>query len=821
MNPRYLFIIEGRSTNLIDPFEVTEDNTYYYTDYMPVEWGGYKVLTSDGQELLSVAEVYDADKQFIAYVSMPYGEYYPFTVYYPTAQYVKLILSKLDKPEDYYFGREETFDSWFNNVFNPIWGDDLTMAFAKESNEEFFRRKLEGKLTFVNNDYTYIKSKSLDYKFQMRIMFSSDNAKTWTDYWRGYFYWTDCEFDEDSKYIRVTPTVEDEYTEILAGLEKEYNMIDLEPAIYEINIKKRPVIQIIPFKADGSYSKAGCFKVDGTYWERDCNQVSWEGPVVPEMSKKYYFNIASGIIDMDITAQGRVPAGFPTHIKDMFIGHLYSTSHGYKEYSLRHTVRVESGQWRFELTFENPEVIISNVLSGVVTWLGLWRGSTVEAVSQVADYDDLELEIDNPYILFSRLVFDKSGVTGAQSIPSNDIMGNNENYHYCLQEYDVNRNIYFTDEYSTSPTKWGKYDSTHYWMEPPSTSVLGWSPIAQSAWEDIALWFGYTDGLLPAESATMGDALLKNAYKISDVINVLLKKVAPNLTVATNSFLNGTDPITGDERTFFLTPKSNVKKIDYEIPAMNAPITLKTIFDMLRDGYRCYWYIENNQLHIEHIEFFLNGHNYDPSSLTYDIDLTAQSVSRNGKAWAFALNKYTFDKPELTERYEFGWMDDETLPFNGEPLNILSGFVEQGKVQKIDISQFSSDVDYILMNPEDIADDGFVLLGAVYDGEWSLAFKEFEDMDFVRLQNAYCAFVYMQTYYLYDLPSNRYRIGDGDQKTGAIMLKSKSQDVSFPCLTDPNLQKLVKTSIGNGQYEKISINLSSRNGKATLKYEPQ
>ena len=73
---------------------------------------------------------------------------------------------------------------------------------------------------------------------------------------------------------------------------------------------------------------------------------------------------------------------------------------------------------------------------------------------------------------------------------------------------------------------------------------------------------------------------------------------------------------------------------------------------------------------------------------------------------------------------------------------------------------------------------------------------------------------------MFDLPSYRYRIGDRGIQTNATMKKCKSQEVSFPCITDPNIQKLVKTSIGEGQYEKLSINLSSRNGKATLKYNP-
>ena len=828
MNPRYLFTILGRSTNLLCPFDVTTLPLGYKSELIPLDHGGYKVLVDDGSTPTVLARLYNASKTFIQDVAITIGEWYPFTTLYSGARYVELSFSNATTPEHVFFGQEETFDSWFNNVFNPLWKDDLTMEFAKESQQEFFRRKLSGKLTFINDDYTYIKSKSLDYQFQMRMMISYDNGENWADYWKGHFYWTDCEFDEDSKYIRVTPTVDDEYNDILAGLEKEYNMIDLAPAYEEIKLKKRPVIQIIPFKGDGSYSKAGCFKVDGTYWERDCNQVTWGGPIVPLMSQRYYFNIASGIIEMTISPQGQVPDGFPTYIKDMFVGHLYGTSHGYKEYSLRYSFVLQSGQWRIEMTYENPEITITNVSTNVLTWKGNWTSGTMTLTSQVSSYGNLSVEVDNPYILFSRLVFDKSGVTGAQSIPASDIMETNENYRYCLQEYDVNNYLYFTDTYSTSPTKWGKHDSTHYFIEPSNENVRGWSPIAITTWEDIALWLGYTAALLPAETHTMSDAVLKNAYKLQDVISVLLEKVAPNITLASSTFLSGDDPIPNpdapytDTRTFFITPKSNVKKIDYEIPAMNAPITLKQIFDMLRDGYRCYWYIENNQLHIEHIAFFLNGHNYDPSSLTYDIDLTEQTVSRNGKAWAFALNKYTFDKPELTERYEFGWMDEQTLPFDGEPINIESGFVEQGKVEKIDINDFSSDVDFILMNPEDVADDGFVLLGAIYsEGEWSLAFREFPDMEYVIPQNAYCAFVYMQKYYMYDLPSYRYRIGEGITQTNAVMKKCKSQEVSFPCITDPDIQKLVKTSIGEGQYEKLSINLSSRNGKATLKYYPQ
>ena len=41
----------------------------------------------------------------------------------------------------------------------PIYKDDLAKDFEKESNQEFFRAKLSGKLTFESDDYTFIVSK--------------------------------------------------------------------------------------------------------------------------------------------------------------------------------------------------------------------------------------------------------------------------------------------------------------------------------------------------------------------------------------------------------------------------------------------------------------------------------------------------------------------------------------------------------------------------------------------------------------------------------------------------------------------------------------
>ena len=78
----------------------------------------------------------------------------------------------------------------------------------------------------------------------------------------------------------------------------------------------------------------------------------------------------------------------------------------------------------------------------------------------------------------------------------------------------------------------------------------------------------------------------------------------------------------------------------------------------------------------------------------------------------------------------------------------------------------------------------------------------------------------MQRYYAYDMPAPDYEI-DGEQYTAIGVKRLKTQSIRFPALHDPDLLQLVKTYLGDGAIEKISVNLSSRNANATLKYDTE
>lgn len=75
-----------------------------------------------------------------------------------------------------------------------------------------------------------------------------------------------------------------------------------------------------------------------------------------------------------------------------------------------------------------------------------------------------------------------------------------------------------------------------------------------------------------------------------------------------------------------------------------------------------------------------------------------------------------------------------------------------------------------------------------------------------------------QKFLTYDMPSWNIEI-DGTNVTAAGIQRNKKQTLSFPAgESDPDTEKLVRTNMGNGQYDKIAVNLSSRTAKVTLKY---
>lgn len=713
----------------------------------------------------------------------------------------------------------------------PNYKDDLTLDYELESNQRFYRAKLSGKINFVCADYDIINNAPFDSEFFLYIEKSDDWGQTYNQYYKAKFMKTDCTFNDDDKLVTVQPKTIDQYNDVLAGLEKEYNLIELAPQIEFLTIRKRPLIQIyVP-----GDSIVSCF-LGGTNWEQDANATTDQNALI----QTYHFALCNILKEIQITSYGspavisglyagRMSTGASP---DEFMGDLYS------ELNVNYYIRIAQKRVAGGLPIGIAGVEIRRRSDDVAMFR--YAKTTLEP------FDTLEFDLTavegsgaagtmhadmKSYNIYARHLCDVEKIEDINTfpLPADDIVDNNRNYRRAIgYAIDV---AFISNNFSDTPTEWGLADNGKYFAPPYSIHGKTFYPIARSTWRYASLWFGFylMDWML--EEKARKAYTLRNAFTLSSCINVLLKEFAPGIThEATpeySQFLyNTNNPISGKSFKLLITQKSNIINGEHQTPAQKAPVTLQQIMTMLRDIYKCYWYIEDGKFKIEQINWFRNGGSYGYNPFI-DYDLTQLENVRNGKKLAFATSEYSFDKVDMPGRYQFEWMDDVTTPFKGLPIEITSKYVTAGKIEEINISNFTSDIDLMLLNPGVISLDGFALFAAVMPsggGQLELPFTR-QTADGVEyfLQNGYLAFINIQpTYWVYDMPARNFKINNSQYYALGGLERKKKQTLNFPAgTTDPNPMQLVKTYIGNGQVDKLSVNLCSRNIKATLKYDTE
>lgn len=824
---------------------------------------------------------------------------------------------------------------------HPIYKDDLAKDWELETNQHFYRPKISSKISFIGKEFDLLNDAPFETEFEFYIYKSNDWGQTWSEYYHGKFMKTDCQWSIPDKKVTLQPNTVDEYNDVLAGLEKEYDLLTLAPEIKRLNLVKRPLIQVyIP-----GDSVVSCF-LSGNYWEQDANAVTDRHALVYD----YHFALCNMLKEIRITADN----GTPKAVAALYVGRMALQSN-INNFSGSLYPDVSNG-FRIDVSVEYKPPFIGMVNCNLVhTSDGAIMFSYSENISGFGVWDNLDFTMNAntangatgtvlaemaTYNIYVRYLLDVDTISGLNTypIPADDIVENNRNYRRTIgYAIDV---CYISNNFSTEPTQWGLADNGKYFAKPYSYYGQAFYPIARSTWRYASIWFGFAifDWIL--EEQGRKTYTLRDSYPVASAISVLLKQFAPGIThEATpeySEFLYGTgyNPIGGNRFTLLLTQKTNILKGEYDQPAQKAPITLQQITNMLRDCFRCYWYIQDGKFKIEHIQWFRNGGSYGYDQ-QYNVDLQEIINTRNGKSWDFNTAAWEFDKTDMAERYQFEWMDDVTKAFEGYPIDVISKYVTPGKIETINVSNFTTDVDYMLLNPGEISNDGFALFAAqsanneytaftdpntfywkgvkntnsppyqtyrvtlpkehgniyvtgstggvttvlatywsvnedgslkAYLGQsdefigtgskvrytrqllnvpadcgqifilyltgdaygieidpiYKLPFFQFEkDGAEYRIQNGFLSWIYLQpNYYVYDLPARRVMINE--QETYAYGIdRKKKQTVTYPSIDDPDPMKLIKTSMGSGQIDKISITLHSRSNKVTLKYDTE
>lgn len=890
---------------------------------------------------------------------------------------------------------------------NPIYKDDLSKDYELESQQRYYRAKLSGNLTFIRDDFDWIKAQTFQTEFVLLIERYLNGA--WEDYWTGVFYKTDGKWDEDNRTVTVKLDVKDQYTEVLAGIENEYNLIKLSPAKTPLEIQKRPLIQVyIP-----GDSVVSCF-LGGNYWEQD---TAFEEDSTSALINTYYFAKASTLHKIyvsgiegtplecvgDYVAEGTSPTTFwgrntydisgeeiykitfdslnkrnisvfehdktsddlgsiwqdskssdywqlvaiPDANTLTMIQYFHSGTIYCDEFGTNNFTHIRGATNTSTISYTYVDVAVSSNLYA----LRKSSDETIMFVSKIA-YDSLTdgvidfiadqgtgtfdgykytIEVYMRYLLDVETI---SGLT-TYELPADDLVGDNRNYSRAIG-YAIDQ-ITITANANVEATEYGIMDDGLYFVEPPGfPSYYKYFPVARSTWGYSSIWFNFDLLNEILEEKGRKPYTMKDSMLISDVIKVLLAEIDPTIshegTSDYSEFLySDTNPITYGEFRVMITQKSNILAGEYDRPAQKAPTTLSEIMTMLRDTFQLYWYIENNMFKIEHVIWFKNGGSYSSSSIL-TADLTTLESLRNKKKWGLYTSNYDYEKQDLAERMEFNWMDEVTEGFDGFPIEINSKFVQRGKKDTISVSNFTTDVDYMLLNPSAINQDGFALFAAIdteltgvpeaengyyvyntgafvanstrlskmvdisiyedgvelyvsssvlgsgtamavfYDdsmtylgyqnrgqspgiiytdekliiptgtkyvgltsyytygyavirpfAKYKLPFIERTINDAtLRLQNGYMSWIYLHpNFWTYDLPASDVTINDNNYVTVYGIQRKKKQTVIYPSIEDPDPYKLVKTYLGNGQIDKLSINLSSRMNEIQLKYDTE
>lgn len=837
MNPIYrhsfvnAFLANGAISHITGNINGNSTKFYYTRTFVPVG-NVYPRKLFQNFTTQSGGAFYDSNKKIIGgWGSDPSATNTEFDI--PSnAAYIRFNVIKAQYANGTAWLRLGTLDApnvLQGQTVHPIYKDDLAKEYELETNQRFYRAKLSGKITFVRDDYDYINRQSFDNEFLYCIEKSDDGGRTWFQYFQGKFMKTDCTFTDYDKKVVVQPDAIDDYNDVLAGLEKEYNLITLAPTIQRITINKRPLIQIyVP-----GDSVVSCF-LGGTNWEQDANATTDQNALV----QTYHFALCNILKEIQITSNGS-----PAVISGLYTGRMATGSSAdtfegklYPELNVNYYIYISQQRINGGLPFGIALVEIRRQSDDVA----MFRYSK----ATTSPFDTLEFDLTavegsgatgtmhadmKSYNIYARYLCDVEKIDDLNTypLPADDIVDNNRNYRRAIgYAIDV---AFISNNFSDTPTEWGLADNGKYFAPPHSVSGQTYYPIARSTWRYASLWFGFylMDWIL--EEKARKEYTLRDAFPVASCISVLLNQIAPGIThkatAEYSQFLyGGNNPISGLNFRLLVSQKTNIINGEYQQPAQKAPTTLQQFTNMLRDCFKCYWFIEDGKFKIEHIQYFRNGGSYSGGAILSH-DLTKELNLRNGKPWAFNTSEYSFDKVDLPERYQFEWMDDVTAAFEGLPIQVISKYVTPGKVEEINISNFTSDIDMMLLNPGNMSSDGFALFAAVpptSGSQWILPFTR-QTINGVEyfLQNGYLAFINLQSpYWLYDLPARRVSINGSEVYAYGIERKKK-QTFSFPANDDPNPMQLIKTYIGNGQVDKLSVNLCSRNIKATLKYDTE
>lgn len=712
----------------------------------------------------------------------------------------------------------------------PLWDDELKIIKEREQEEQFFRIKIEGTISFVNENFDFLENASLDSKFEVII---KDNG-TGDDLASGVFYKTDVEFDYDNKIASTKITPLDEYSLILDHLEDEIDVLSLGLPTHPLNISKRTILQL--------------YVLGDTKLTNVVGNQSYEVDAIPEapsmtrqevLDKKFSF--ISEYVDVVVELnQSATPAEIEI-FSEPFSGNLNDKLwNKSRTYYLANAMTVYGNMGVFRADGTQLENYTMTITEGAGPGTGpVYR--FVPSVSQVK----IGERTTEPSPLFGRILCDKQTNFKEEDNVFTSSAITNYRYVNTLSSTLVSildKAYIRSDETIPESTKWGIASNGQYFTRP---QVAGGTliPVGWILWGKYSLWVNIMADFRLPSFLSVWDSVwnLKDAYPLFDTIQKMFDywdiPVVIQDSSACSLFFSGNSSEESEIRallpmhsrqTLYITPITNLEKTFYDTAARKMTLSLRDIFQMLKGCFNVYWDLKkdgvgNTLLRLEHLSFYELGLTYDRTQLSYFVDTEDLIHPLIKKAWSYGQSKTSYDISDLPSRYEFKWPTECTDVFDGFAIQVDNKYVLSNRKKEISIPRFFSDVDLVMSTPDAFSDDSVALLGST-DGE-KVTRQQLGPLNGIPelpnffTQNGFLSFLYLElTYHRWSLSGDSIHAedfpGSDTAQRGSMIAQSvkrfRNQTINIPY--SPSIIHTtgnIKTPIGVGIPEKMTYNLDS------------
>lgn len=455
------------------------------------------------------------------------------------------------------------------------------------------------------------------------------------------------------------------------------------------------------------------------------------------------------------------------------------------------------------------------------------------------------------YQIWGRLLCDVDVNSEGQTLydlPYDDFATERANFRKCIgltftQSNHTLVHFFQKQDVQDEPTPWGINDFGQYFTAP----VFGFGtqlfpyPLARSTWANTSLWIAFEQDEHGLNLEEMCQKFYKKIWhkdcmELGAIIKALLSEIDPSIkfesTAEYSDFFYGTTYYGYGKKGIrtYLTQKSNVLEGEYDQAAQKAEITFKKLMNLLRDCFRCYWFIDSDgRFRIEHVMYFMRGMNY--SSPTMQYNLVNKVDKFNKKPVLYSQQEISFAKSELNSRYEFAWADDVTECMGGGfAVDVDSSYIQKDKTENINIELATPDIDMMMFAPSKFSQDGFAIIMAK-DYEVQIVRNIYYDQRYTYnpivtyIQNYHASFLSLFQHYMYDMPASSIhttvdKSKDNPTYNVSNIKRCMKHDIEYQAIYDPDVYKLIGTDIGKGYVDYVSIDIDTRSAKVTLTYEP-